>query len=105
MKTSVEWLYQHLFPKQLDGFSEEEWRKIDAAFEQAKEMEKEQIIDANIAGMEFIPVDPNRHQEDAEQYYNETFNTEEPELVQINQDNPVTKGSTALVRTFNTEEK
>jgi hypothetical protein len=52
--------------------------------------------------MEFIPVDPNRHQEDAEQYYNETFNTEEPELVQINQDNPVTKGSTALVRTFNT---
>ena len=42
MKTSVEWLYQHLFPKQLDGFSEEEWRKIDAAFEQAKEMEKEQ---------------------------------------------------------------
>jgi hypothetical protein len=40
-------------------------------------MEKEQIIDANIAGMEFIPVDPNRHQEDAEQYYNETFNTKE----------------------------
>ena len=41
--------------------------------EQAKAMEKEQIIDANIAGMEFIPVDPNKHQEDAEQYYNETY--------------------------------
>jgi hypothetical protein len=41
------------------------------------EKEKEQIIDANIAGMEFIPVDPNRHQEDAEHYYNETFNTKE----------------------------
>ena len=41
------------------------------------EKEKEQIIDANIAGMEFIPVDPNRYQEDAEEYYNETFNTNE----------------------------
>jgi hypothetical protein len=39
---AVEWLYQHLFPKQLDGFSEEEWSKIDVAFDQAKEMEKEQ---------------------------------------------------------------
>ena len=45
MKTTVEWLYQHLFPKQLDGFSEEEWSKIDVAFEQAKEMEKEQKIE------------------------------------------------------------
>jgi soluble cytochrome b562 len=44
MKTAVEWLYQHLFPKQLDGFSEEEWSKIDVAFEQAKEMEKEQSL-------------------------------------------------------------
>ena len=41
------------------------------------EMEKEQIMDANIAGMEFIPVDPNRYQEDAEEYYNETFSTKE----------------------------
>ena len=38
-----------------------------------KEMEKEQIISDNIAGMEFIPVDPNRYQEDAEDYYNETY--------------------------------
>ena len=41
------------------------------------EKEKEVIMDANIAGMEFIPVDPNKHQEDAEQYYNETFKTKE----------------------------
>jgi hypothetical protein len=40
--TAVEWLYNHLFPKQLDGFSDEEWNKIDLAFKQAKEMEKEQ---------------------------------------------------------------
>ena len=38
---AVEWLYNHLFPKQLDGFSDEEWNKIDLAFEQALEMEKE----------------------------------------------------------------
>lgn len=36
--------------------------------------EKEQIIEANIAGMEFIPVDPNKYQQDAEQYYNQTYN-------------------------------
>ena len=40
---------------------------------QAKAMEKEQIVDANISGMEFIPVDPSMYKQDAEQYYNETF--------------------------------
>ena len=52
---------------------------LEAAIKEAKSMlekEKEQIIDANIAGMEFIPVDPNRYQEDAEEYYNITFNNE-----------------------------
>ena len=43
--TAVEWLYNHLFPKQLDGFSDEEWNKIDLAFKQAKEMEKQEKID------------------------------------------------------------
>ena len=38
------------------------------------EKEKEQIIDANISGMEFIPVDPNKYQQDAEKYYNQTYN-------------------------------
>jgi hypothetical protein len=33
------------------------------------------------------------------------YNNNELELVQIDQDNPITKGSTALVRTFNTNEK
>ena len=36
--------------------------------------EKEQIVEANIAGMEFIPVDPNKYQQDAEQYYNQKYN-------------------------------
>ena len=39
-------------------------------------MEKEALIDAHIAGMEFIPVDPNRYREDAERYYNGTFSIE-----------------------------
>ena len=40
---------------------------------QAKKMEKQQIIDAHISGMEFIAVDPNHYYNDSEQYYNETF--------------------------------
>lgn len=39
-QTPVEWLYNHLFPKQLDGFSENEWAKIDSAFAEAKKIEK-----------------------------------------------------------------
>jgi hypothetical protein len=38
------------------------------------ETEQNQIINANIAGMEFIPVDPTMYKQDAEQYYNETYN-------------------------------
>jgi len=41
---------------------------------EAKAKEKEQIIDANIAGMKFIAVDPTLYQQDAEQYYNEEYN-------------------------------
>ena len=43
--TAVEWLYNNLFPKQLDGFSEEEWDRIDKAFAQALKMEDEQLLD------------------------------------------------------------
>lgn len=38
---SIGWLYSHLFPKQLDGFSDEEWNKIDLAFKHAKEMDRD----------------------------------------------------------------
>ena len=103
-QTAVEWLEKNIW-EHIEYKPTLEIQRIRKKIEQAKEMEREQIIDANIAGMEFIPVDPNRHQEDAEHYYNETFNTEEREFMQINQDNPVTKGSTTLVRTFNTNEK
>jgi hypothetical protein len=46
------------------------------AVEKAKEMEKEQIIDAHLHGMDSIPVDPN-YKGDAEKYYNETYKKEE----------------------------
>jgi len=43
---------------------------------QAKEMEKEQIMDAHIDGMDSLPVYPN-YNGDAENYYNETYKKEE----------------------------
>lgn len=67
-QTAVEWLVNELTN---NGISH-----LDLAYEiieQAKEMEKEQIIEANISGMEFIPVDPNKYNADAEQYYEETY--------------------------------
>ena len=47
--------------------------KLEYLIEQAKEIEKGQSINDFISGMEFIAVDPNRYKEDAEQYYNETY--------------------------------
>jgi site-specific DNA-adenine methylase len=44
--------------------------------EEVLKMEKEQIIEAHLHGMDFIPVDPN-YTGDAENYYNETYKKEE----------------------------
>jgi hypothetical protein len=108
-QTAVEW--QHIeLSKFLYGKSE--FTDANDILIKAKEMEKEQMIDfafnfyydfCNKTSVPFNLISENRI--NAEEYYNETFNTEEPEFMQINQDNPVTKGSTALVRTFNTKEK
>jgi hypothetical protein len=61
-QTAVEWFYQRILSKD-----------IKSIFEQAKEMEKQQIIDANIAGQMFIGACLGHYKNDAEQYYNETF--------------------------------
>jgi|688.fasta_scaffold00323_100 hypothetical protein len=61
-QTAVEWFYQRILAKD-----------IESVFEQAKEMEKQQIIDANMAGQKFIGAVPGHYKNDAEQYYNETF--------------------------------
>jgi hypothetical protein len=106
-QTAVEWL-RDLYENQpaYDEFIlDEQWQK-------AIEVEKEQMIDfafnfyydfCNKTGVPFNLISENRI--NAEQYFDETFNTKEPEFKQINQDNLVTKGSTALVRTFNTKKK
>jgi hypothetical protein len=63
-QTAVEWLVEQFSKNGYIGFQDEL---------QAKAMEKEQIVEANISGMEFIPADPSMYKQDAEQYYNETY--------------------------------
>jgi hypothetical protein len=77
-QTAVEWQFEQLF-NSFENFNNgkytfDEYLSNNLNIrEQAKEVEKEQIIDANISGMEFIAVDPNHYYNDSEQYYNETF--------------------------------
>jgi hypothetical protein len=47
--------------------------QIDKLLEKYLKKEMEQIIQSNIAGMEFIPVDPSMYQKDAKDYYNKTY--------------------------------
>jgi hypothetical protein len=61
-QTAVEWLYENILLTPLDI------RSINKCLEQAKEMEKEQIIDAC--------KQCSYSYEEAEQYYNETFKSE-----------------------------
>ena len=63
-QTAVEWLEIQLFKKQ------GKFNKSD--IDQAKAMEKEQIIEAWINGA----LDTNAYTDLAEQYYNETFKSE-----------------------------
>jgi hypothetical protein len=81
MKTPMQELLENMDVFIGQGMSYSEWKKLTysgkSSIERFLDIEKEVIINANIAGMEFIPVDPNRHQEDAEKYYNETFKTKE----------------------------
>ena len=66
--TPVQWLQNSLDIH----FSFEQKMQFEGLFQQALEMEKEQIIDAYDLGMGHYG-DANRRS-DAEQYYNETFN-------------------------------
>ena len=63
-QTAVEWLYEELI---LDGINVPK-----VFYDKAKEMEKEQIIDAYYQG----DADSDNIHVDAEQYYNETFKSE-----------------------------
>jgi hypothetical protein len=68
-KTAVEWLVNE-YSKCIDD-SNVPFRLID----QAKQIEKEQMIGAFTEGMRCQNFDPNRGR--AEQYFNETFKTNE----------------------------
>jgi hypothetical protein len=68
-QTAVEWLVKHLSERgyiQAPSFGHS---IIDKAIEQAKEMEKEQIIDACHEGVDY----ENSIYKNPEDYYNETY--------------------------------
>ena len=66
-QTAVEWLQEKL-DNALSDTDYLTWKLVCEAIKQAKEMEKQQIIDARVK----IILDSNYVE--AEQYYNETFN-------------------------------
>ena len=71
MKTVVEWLIEQIKSDQYQkALSLSEWMKV---FEQAKEIEKEQIIDAFWNGDNTDCISEQNAKEFAEKYYNETF--------------------------------
>jgi hypothetical protein len=71
-QTAVEWLIQELNQK-IDFISMDKWDMIIDIIQQAKAMEKEQIIDAFGVGCQVESTRLIGYQGMAEQYYNETF--------------------------------
>jgi hypothetical protein len=72
--TAVECLFIQLYEKfEMKG----DGREMDKVLEQAKEMEKEQIIDAHLQGWsdayDYLQDNGNKPARQAEQYYNETY--------------------------------
>lgn len=66
MKTAVEFLESKIFGDEIFSLSK--------VFEQAKEIERQQIIDAYIRGNYKSNRDMYWKEKDANKYYNETFN-------------------------------
>ena len=78
-QTVVEWLENQMkkskyFYKLMEDIQSRSTIAQSDIFEQAKEMEKQQIIDAFYDGMNCQNFDPNKGR--AEIYYNETFKSE-----------------------------
>ncbi len=69
-QTAVEWLVSELNQK-IDFIPIDKWDMIRDIVQQAKQMEKEQIINANIAGVDVV-IEKKRFII-GEQYYNETY--------------------------------
>jgi hypothetical protein len=66
-QTAVEWLCKELESYGDPQFCEIEWKQLDSLFQQAKEMDKQQKIDAWEDGHDSFST------RNAEQYYNETY--------------------------------
>ena len=71
MKTAVEWLEDNLI---FEPWAEEHFKHNSECWDKAKEMEKEQIIEAYWDG--YIKPYSQEMITEAEQYYNETFKSE-----------------------------
>ena len=69
-QTAVEWLKKELEEYGSSSHLSLDWATFDELCEQAKEMEKQQIMYAYISG------GYNNCNREAEQYYNETFKSE-----------------------------
>ena len=74
-ETAVELLVKEL-NKMIDFIPMDKWGKIRDIVQQAKEMEKQQIIYAHISGVQLISIKTRYHYNDALEYYNETFKNE-----------------------------
>lgn len=71
-QTAVEWLVESLSIH----FTFEQQMQFEGLFQQAKEMEEQQIIDAWLSAWKDSMLNPLKdkyYQPEAEQYYNETF--------------------------------
>ena len=73
-QTAVEWLIKKLYEYEQQNGNSLTFAQMKPLLEKAKEMEKQQIIDANIAGQMFIGACPSHYKNDAEDYYKGTFN-------------------------------
>jgi hypothetical protein len=73
-QTAVEWLENQLETYGDSGYCKIEWETLDELFEQAKEMEKEQIMQSyNDGKSAVIHIEQNKS---LDQYYNETYKSE-----------------------------
>ena len=69
-QTAVEWFEYNLKDNLGNIVINQNWELLENLIQQAKEMEKEQIIKSALA------LAPYRYVYEAEQYYNETFKSE-----------------------------
>ena len=74
-QTAVEWLVKELNQK-IDFIPMDKWDMIRDIINQAKEMEKEQIIKARATARRLGALGGAHYLSEADEYYNETFKSE-----------------------------